>query len=87
MPDEAEHAVPQARLELWRGRKAFDEHWNVGIQVIKGQAGAPDADPMRVDGLSGATITSNAITRLTRFWLSDDGYGRFLKAFRRKGAT
>ena len=32
--------------------------------------------------MSGATITSNAITRLMRFWLSDDGYGKFLKRFR-----
>ena len=53
--------------------------------MIKGQAGPPDKDPFRVDGLSGATITSNAITRVTRFWLSDDGYGKFLKRFREKG--
>ncbi len=32
--------------------------------------------------MSGATITSNAITRLTQFWLSDAGYGKFLKRFR-----
>ena len=38
--------------------------------------------PHRIDGLSGATITSNAITRLVQFWLSDDGYGRWLKSFR-----
>ena len=62
--------------------------WGVGlpaIAVIKGQVGPPDKDPFRVDGMSGATITSNAITRLTRFWLSDDGYGKFLKRFRERG--
>jgi len=67
---------------LWRGRKAYDRNWRAGIRVIKGQAGTPDVDPLRVDGLSGATVTSNAITRLMQFWLSDDGYGRFLKRFR-----
>ena len=55
------------------------------MAVIKGPAGPPDKDPNRVDGLSGATITSNAITRLTQFWLSDAGYGKFLK--RLKGGT
>jgi Na+-transporting NADH:ubiquinone oxidoreductase subunit C len=67
---------------LWRGRRGFDDQWNARITVIKGEAGAPDADPLRVDGLSGATVTSNAITRLMQFWLSDNGYGKFLRRFR-----
>jgi Na+-transporting NADH:ubiquinone oxidoreductase subunit C len=57
---------------LWIGRHAYDEQGLPKIAVIKGQAGPPDKDPLRVDGMSGATITSNAITRLTQFWLSDD---------------
>jgi hypothetical protein len=36
--------------------------------VIKGQAGAPDADPHSIDGLSGATITSNGVTALASGW-------------------
>jgi Na+-transporting NADH:ubiquinone oxidoreductase subunit C len=67
---------------LWHGRQAFDAKWNPRIAVIKGQAGPPEADPLRVDGLSGATITSNAVTRLVQFWLSDNGYGKFLRRFR-----
>jgi len=70
---------------LWKGRHAYDSAGLPAIAVIKGQAGPPDKDPFRVDGMSGATITSNAITRLTTFWLSDDGYGKFLKRFREKG--
>jgi Na+-transporting NADH:ubiquinone oxidoreductase subunit C len=72
---------------LWHGRKGFDDQWNARITVIKGQAGAPEADPLRVDGLSGATVTSNAITRLMQFWLSDSGYGKFLKRFREGQVT
>jgi Na+-transporting NADH:ubiquinone oxidoreductase subunit C len=72
---------------LWRGRKGFDDQWNARITVIKGQAGAPEADPLHVDGLSGATVTSNAITRLMQFWLSDNGYGKFLKRFREGQVT
>ena len=71
---------------LWRGRQAYDAQWNVGIQVIKGQAGPPEADPSHVDGLSGSTITSKAITQLVRFWLGEQGYGTFLKRFR-EGAS
>jgi Na+-transporting NADH:ubiquinone oxidoreductase subunit C len=72
---------------LWVGRHAYDSAGLPALVVIKGQAGPPDKDPFRVDGMSGATITSNAITRLTKFWLSDDGYGKFLRRFREKGAA
>ena len=45
--------------------------------------GPPDKDPHHIDGLSGATITSNGITRVVRFWLSADGYAPFLETLRR----
>ena len=72
---------------LWRGRKGYDEQWQPRLAVIKGSAGPAEKDPHRIDGLSGATITSNAITRLVQFWLSDEGYGRWLKQFRQGGQT
>jgi Na+-transporting NADH:ubiquinone oxidoreductase subunit C len=73
---------------LWRGRKAYDEHWQPKLAVIKGPAGPPETDPHHVDGLSGASVTSGSITRLVQFWLSDDGYGRWLARLREgKGAA
>jgi Na+-transporting NADH:ubiquinone oxidoreductase subunit C len=72
---------------LWHGRKAYDEHWQPRLTVVKGQAGAAERDPHRVDGLSGATITSNAVTRLVQFWLSEAGYGRWLHHFRQEGSS
>ena len=67
---------------LWQGRRAFDDKWEPQLVVIKGQAGPPAKDPHRVDGLSGATITSNAVSRLMAFWMSNEGYGPFLRKFR-----
>jgi Na+-transporting NADH:ubiquinone oxidoreductase subunit C len=67
---------------LWRGRKGYDAQWQLRLTVAKGAAGPVEQDPHRVDGLSGATITSNAVTRLVQFWLSEDGYGRWLKRLR-----
>ena len=72
-------------LALWNGRKVYDENWEPQITVIKGRAGPPDKDPWRIDGLSGATITSNGISRLTRFWMGRDGWGPFLKTFHQGG--
>ena len=67
---------------LWRGRLAFDESWEPRIEVIKGRAGPPEEDPHRVDGLSGATLTSNGVTNLLRFWLGEHGFGPYLEATR-----
>ncbi len=67
---------------LWPGRIAFDENGEVAIQVIKGQAGPPTADPHHVDGLGGATITSRGVTNMLRFWLGENGFAAYLKNFR-----
>jgi len=73
-------------LELWRGRKAYDDKGVAAVKVIKGPAGKPEVDPNHIDGLSGATVTGNAVTRLMQFWLSPNGYGKFLQRHR-EGAT
>ena len=72
---------------LWPGRRPFDDAFQPDITVIKGRAGSPDDDPHRVDGLSGATITSRGVTNLIRFWLGDDGFGPYLDRLRQEGAT
>ncbi|MBW2275998.1 MAG: NADH:ubiquinone reductase (Na(+)-transporting) subunit C [Deltaproteobacteria bacterium] len=68
---------------LWPGRQVFDESGEVRIEVIKGRAGAPADDPHRVDGLSGATMTSRGVSELVRFWVSEHGYGVYLGRLRR----
>jgi len=67
---------------LWPGRKAFDDSWEPKIEVVKGMAGSVEDDPYRVDGLSGATITSRGVSDLVRFWLAEDGFGPYLAQVR-----
>ena len=71
---------------LWVGRKAYDANWAPQLTVIKGRAGPPAQDPHRVDGMSGATITSIGVARTVRFWLSEPGYGPYLKTLRPGGS-
>lgn len=65
---------------LWDGKHIYDQNGNVAIQVIKGNvdANTPNGDN-KVDGLSGATLTSRGVSNLVQFWLGDYGYGPFLK--------
>ncbi len=69
---------------LWPGRLAFDDRDEVAIQVTKGSAGPAAEDPYRVDGLSGATITSNGVTNMLRFWLGENGFAAYLAELRRQ---
>ena len=66
----------------WSGKEVFSDG-KVDFKVIKGNVD-PDSPKAKheVDGLSGATITSDGVTNLVRYWLSDDGFGPFLKNFR-----
>ena len=53
--------------------------------MIKGRAGAPQTDPHRIDGLSGATITSNGVTTTIKFWFGEHGFAPYLQNFRKAG--
>ncbi|MDO5704448.1 MAG: FMN-binding protein [Paracoccus sp. (in: a-proteobacteria)] len=61
------------------GRPAVDDGGTVRLAVARGRA----ATEYEVDGITGATRTSNAITNMMRFWLGPDGYGPLLDAIRR----
>ena len=62
----------------WPGRKVFGDDGEVELTVIKGQAGPPEEDPYRVDGIAGATLTVRGVTNLLHFWLGENGFGPLL---------
>ncbi|MCP3958008.1 MAG: Na(+)-translocating NADH-quinone reductase subunit C [bacterium] len=72
---------------MWPGRLAMDESFTPQIEVIKGAAGKPADDPYRVDGLSGATITSRGVTNMMELWLGPDGFGPYLERVRQRVAA
>ncbi len=72
---------------LWPGRRAFEQDggkWVPAIEVVKGRAGKPDEAPHKVDGLSGATITSRGVTNMLHFWLGPEGFGPYLEKVRQQ---
>ena len=44
------------------------------------------AAPWRVDGLSGATLTSRGVTNLLRYWAGPYGYGPYLDRLSREAS-
>ena len=61
---------------LWVGKEIYAADGSVAIQVIKGHA--EKGSKHKVDGLSGATLTSRGVDNLIKFWMGENGYGPFL---------
>lgn len=65
--------------EVWIGKKIYSDTGDVKIDVIKGHVDDATAEAeYKVDGLSGATLTSNGVRNLMKFWMGDKGYKKFL---------
>lgn len=65
---------------LWPGKKIYDEQGVAKVHLVKGGAKANDIHG--VDALSGATLTSNGVTRTLQFWFGEEGYGPFITKYR-----
>jgi Na+-transporting NADH:ubiquinone oxidoreductase subunit C len=63
----------------WPGKQIYADHGGVAMRVIKGAVDPNAAESVhQVDGLSGATLTSNGVSNMIAYWLGDDGYGPVL---------
>jgi len=69
--------------QSWRGKQLFDADDGVAIRVLKGAVGDAAANPEHlVDGLSGASLTTNGVHNLVRFWVGEAGFGPYLRRMR-----
>lgn len=68
----------------WRaqfiGKQVLDDNGQPALKVMKGAA--RQGDMFAVDGLSGATLTSNGVQHSFDFWMGELGFGPFLKKVR-----
>jgi len=75
---------------LWAGKRIYAAG-QIGEQALRGvdKGRVRSADPRpqyRVDGLSGATLTSRGVDNMLRYWLGQEGFGPFLKNLRQGAA-
>lgn len=71
----------------WAGKRLFDDQGQLAVEIVKGTVD-PQASmaAYQVDGLAGATLTSNGVNNLLHFWLGEQGFGPFLAKLRSKEA-
>ena len=65
---------------LWPGKKIYDQNGVAKVRLVKG--GVKAGDVHGVDALSGATLTSNGVTRTLQFWFGEEGYAPFIAKYR-----
>ncbi|MEM6498349.1 MAG: Na(+)-translocating NADH-quinone reductase subunit C [Pseudomonadota bacterium] len=61
---------------LWRGKRLRDDAGDLHITVAK--SAPPAGKNYHIDALSGATLTSVGVDNLVRYWMSEEGYAKFL---------
>lgn len=69
----------EAWLSQFPGTKLADASGEIRFAVARGSSG----NEYEVDGITGATRTSSAMTRIIRFWLGPEGYGPLIDAIQR----
>lgn len=70
---------------LWKGKSLFDEQGALAIEVIKGSVDSESARAEhQVDGLAGATLTTNGVNNLLHYWLGASGFGPYLANLKRE---
>ena len=64
---------------IWPGKKIY-ENDEVKLAVMKGKVETDDANiDYKVDGLSGATLTSRGVTNMITYWFGESGYAKLFK--------
>jgi len=70
---------------LWVGKHLYDDDNTPRIEVVRGFA-LRDATntnlKYQIDGLSGATLTGNGVSRLVQHWIGPEGFGPYLETYR-----
>jgi Na+-transporting NADH:ubiquinone oxidoreductase subunit C len=72
----------------WPGKRLYDDDGELALQVVKGQVPEGAEDPEhKIDGLSGATLTTRGVHNLVRFWVGEQGWGPYLARLRERLAA
>lgn len=70
----------------WEGKRVFGPESDLRISVVKGPVDPErEGAEYRVDGLSGATLTSRGVERMLHYWLSENGFGEYIDRMRQRG--
>jgi len=70
---------------LWVGKQLYGGDSTPRIEVVRGFALRDSTNTNlqhQIDGLSGATLTGNGVSRLVQHWIGPEGFGPYLETYR-----
>ncbi len=71
---------------LWKGKKVYSDAGEPVLKLIKGVVDLNrTGSEFQVDGLAGATLTSNGVSNLVKYWMSAEGFAPYLDKIRKEG--
>ncbi|WP_296058274.1 Na(+)-translocating NADH-quinone reductase subunit C [uncultured Amphritea sp.] len=73
---------------LWPGKQVYPAgSMEPALGLVKGNVDPASVSAKhQVDGLAGATLTSNGVSNLVKFWMGENGYAPFLSNLKAGGA-
>jgi len=72
----------------WQGKQIYDDNDQVALQFVKGKAGEEEPGiSHHIDGLSGATLTTDGVNDLMEFWFGDHGFKPFFAQLKKENAN
>lgn len=70
----------------WKDKKLYAPDGDLKIEVVKNSSqSSPEEQPYLVDGISGASLTSQGVENLMRFWFGNHGFQPFFKRIKDQG--
>jgi len=70
----------------WQDKKLFSPEGDWRFSVVKsGSQSSPEEAAYRVDGLSGATLTTKGVDNLMQFWFGKHGFKPFFEEVKKQG--
>lgn len=75
--------VNPAWRALWKGKQLYNSESIPVLRLVKGVVdNSKPGSEFQIDGLAGATLTSNGVTNLIRYWMGDEGFAPYLNKVR-----
>lgn len=70
----------------WQEKQLYNDSGDLAVAVVKsGAQSNPENQDYRIDGLSGATITTKGVDNMMQFWFGSHGFKPFFEQIRNNG--
>ena len=66
-------------LAQWPGTRLYGDDGQPRLEVVRGKVTGGPSAVYQVDGLSGATLTGQGVSRLLQYWIGPHAYGPYLE--------